>query len=233
MRDGATRRREYAIVHVLALAVACGPVFDSSPLPPLDPSANFAAHRVHGGLAIDRLERASSGFLEGRDFGMFVLRAGDALVAAMWLTAPATVVARAGSTSAAAVTARVEPSWPEQSIRLTLTTAAGTVRTGPFARADGLPGMPALARTGQTNLDARGTYRAELTDDGGTPCGWFEVRVPSADESRLFSGVLPRAPIEAGPALALALDSELDWIDDHTIDVYRGRDGRGGVGRGR
>jgi hypothetical protein len=94
--------------------------------------------------------------------------------------------------------------------------------------------MPALARTGQTNLDVRGTFRAQVTGSGGEPRGWFEVHVPSPDEPRVFAGALSHAPPEAGPALALALASELDWIEDHTIDVYRGLDrGRDGTGRGR
>ena len=101
MRRGARPRLEYWIAAAaLTLVVACVPVSDTPPLPPLDPSATFAAHRVHGGLAIDRLEGVAPGRLEA-DVGKFVLREGDAPVAALWLTAPATVVARAGPTSAA------------------------------------------------------------------------------------------------------------------------------------
>ena len=102
-------------------------------------------------------------------------------------------------------------------------------------RTDGRAGMPTLARTGQTNLDTRGTFRADVLDAGGTARGWFTAYVPGPDTPRMFVGALPDLPIAIGPAMALALVSELDWIDDHTIDVYRGtgRDRGGGQGQGR
>jgi hypothetical protein len=43
---------------------------------------------------------------------------------------------------------------------------------------------------------------------------------------RLYDGLLPAA---VGPGLAaaaaVALGSELDWIEDHALDVYRGSSG--------
>jgi hypothetical protein len=224
----------HALGLVLVCAVACGPLPETVRLPSVDPSATFVAHSVHGGLAIDRLGDGASGRLEARAFGMFVLRRLDTPVAALWLTGPSAVVARAGTSETARVTATVQPSWGEQSIRLRLACAGATLAAGPFVRTDGRSGLPTLSRIGQTSLDTRGTYRASLLDEHGGPHGWFEVRVPGPDEPRVFSGSLSEPCFEAGPALALALVSELDWIDDNTIDVYRGLDhGRDGLGHGR
>jgi hypothetical protein len=225
--------REHArslIVAVVAFAAACGPTTEAVRLPPLDPSATFAAHAVHGGFAVDRLAGAAAR-IDSRAFGMFVLRANDAAVAALWLTAPATVVARAGTSSGSPVTVTVEPSWSEQAIRVTLRSGTDTLHAGPFVRTDGRAGIPALSRAGQTTLDARGTYRAEVTGRDGESRGWFEVRVPGPDEPRVFSAALPHAPLEAGAALTIALASELDWIEDHSLDVYRGGGRERGGGR--
>src|SRR5262249_10740393 len=87
---------------------------------------------------------------------------------------------------------------------------------------DGRVGVADLSRNVQTNLDLRGVYRATIFDGGDAPVGWFEVRAPSPDAPRVFQGRLPQMPFTAGPALVVALASELDWIEAHTIDVYRG-----------
>jgi hypothetical protein len=210
-----------------ALALAAGCIRDDTqPLPPFDPAATCVAHAGHGGLAIDRMPGAAMGRFEGRSFGEFVAYADHVPIAVLRTTSLATVAGR---------DLAVTPSWTPDGIRLAIASSAGTLSTGQFIRADGRPGMPTLARTAQTNLDVRGTFRAELSDAGGAPRGWFAVRVPGPDEPRLFFGDLPGASPAAGPAMALALVSELDWIDDHTIDVYRGsgRDRGGGHGQGR
>jgi hypothetical protein len=221
--------RAFAAAIAIVAAAACVPRTEAPSVAPLDPDATFAAHAVHGGLAIDRFAGDRTGRIDARGFGWFmttfVVRVDGATVATVWLVAPATVTAESAAPPA---TLAVEPSWTDQAIRFSLRDGAGVgFRTGPFVRIDGGAGMPVLSRTGQTNLDARGTYRAEIVRDDGVPAGWFEVRVPSPDAPRLFAGVLPAAPVAAGPALAVALGSELDWIDAHVIDVYRG------IGRGR
>jgi hypothetical protein len=130
----------------------------------------------------------------------------------------------------------VTPSWTPEGIRLAIASSAGTLHTGQFVRIDGRPGMPTLARTGQTNLDIRGRFRADVLDDRSTPRGWFTVYVPGPDTPRMFIGDLTGMPLAIGPAMALAMVSELDWIDEHSIDVYRGtgRDrGAAGQGQGR
>jgi hypothetical protein len=230
--DSVTMR--HALGLVLACATACGPRLETVRLPPVDPTATFVAHSVHGGLAIDRLGDGASGRLEARSFGMFILRRLDTPVAALWLTGPSAVVARAATSATAPVTATVVPSWAESSIRLGLACAGTTLAAGPFVRTDGRSGLPTLSRIGQTSLDTRGSYRAPLQDEHGSTHGWFEVRVPGPDDPRVFSGSLSETCIEAGPALALALVSELDWIDDNTLDVYRGLgQGRDGLGHAR
>jgi hypothetical protein len=220
---------------VAAAAFAAGCLrYDTQPLPPFDPAATFVAHSVHGGLAIDRIPGAAGGRIEERSFGLFVAYAGDTPIAALRVPSLATVVARTTNDAAARPDVAVTPSWTPEGIRLAIASNDGTLHTGQFVRTDGRAGMATLSRTGQTNLDVRGTFRADALDDGGTPRGWFTVRVPGPGEPRVFAADLQGASIAIGPAVALALVSELDWIDDHSVDVYRGtgRDRGGGHGHG-
>jgi hypothetical protein len=225
---------------LVLLAAACVPRSETPRPLNLDPDATFAAHSTHGGLMIDRLDRAGIGRVEVRGRGWntpprFVVRTADAVLGSAWLVAPATAVARDGTTAWASTTVRVEPAWVDQAIRLTLRTEDATLRTGAFERVDGGSGIRALGRTAQTNLDVRGTFRATVVDTGGAEVGWVQVRVPSPDEPRVFQAALPPVPRVTGPAIAVALGSELDWIEEHTIDVYRGagRDRGSGLGRER
>jgi hypothetical protein len=215
-----------AVVLATALAVAC--VRFEPPLRAswIDDDATFVAHSEHGGLAIDRSTAARMTRVEARGRGgrapTFVVRVGDAAIGGLWLGGPAAVTARAGLTDAARITLVIRPEWVEQAIRLSIEANAGRLHTGVFSRVDVRAGTGPLDRTAQTNLDVRGVYRATVFDDGGVAVGWFEVRAPSPDEPRVFQGRLPPEPALVGPALAVALASELDWIDAHTIDVYRG-----------
>ena len=55
--------------------------------------------------------------------------------------------------------------------------------------------------------------------------GWLRVRVtPYAESPRIYDGVLPHdlAPGVAA-AFAVALSSEIDWIESHALDVNRGK----------
>jgi hypothetical protein len=220
--------RPVASATVFVTALVCSCARSEPPLRAswIDDEATFVAHAVHGGLAIDRSTAARMTRVEARGRGgrapTFVVRADRAAVAGLWLASPASLVARARLTDAAPIIVVVRPEWVEQAIRLTIETAAGRFHTGVFARVDGRAGTAALERTGQTNLDVRGVYRATVFDGGGVAVGWFEVRAPSPDEPRVFQGRLPPEPALVGPALAGALASELEWIDAHTIDVHRG-----------
>jgi hypothetical protein len=219
---------------VATLVVGCVR-YDTHPQPPFDPAATFVAHSVHGGLAIDRIPGGTTGRIEGRDAGLFVVTSGDTPIAVVRITSLATVVGRTQGGEGAPPTLWVTPSWTPEGIRLSVTAPDGTLHTTSFVRTDGHAGLPTLSRTGQTSLDVRGTFRAEVLDAGGNRRGWFAVRVPGPDDPRLLSSDLPGVSIAVAPAMALALVSELDWIDDHLVDVYRGtgRDRGGGQGQGR
>jgi hypothetical protein len=121
----------------------------------------------------------------------------------------------------------VRPGWSRQAVRFAVATDAGHFWLGPFQRVGAGAGLTMLSRAAQTNLDLRGVYRAPIVDMKGAQRGWFEVLVPSPDAPRVFQGRLPAASPAFGPALVVALGSELDWIDLHVIDVYRGIGGRG------
>jgi hypothetical protein len=227
-------RRRHVSVGTLAVVAGamCAAVACLRSEPPLaasyvDADATFVAHTMHGGIAIDRaagppMTRIVARGFRGLDPTYVVRNAEGGALAGLWVIGPAAVVARASLSNAAPVAVEVTPDWTEQAIRLSVDGQAGRLHTGPFARVDGRAGLPVLSRVGQTNLDIRGIYRATIFDGGGAQLGWFEVRAPSPDEPRVFQGRLPPASLAAGPALAVALTSELDWIDDHTIDVYRG-----------
>src|SRR5436853_27601 len=83
---------------------------------------------------------------------------------------------------------------------------------------------PVLSRIAQTSVDVRGTYRAVVRNAQGGEVGWLRVKISPYQESpRIYDGVLPSdvAPGTAA-AIAVALCSEIDWIENHTLDVNRG-----------
>ena len=227
-------RRSSLLLVLTALAAGCVR-YDTHPLPPFDPAATFVAHSVHGGLAIDRIAGGTTGRVQGRDAGLFVVTTGDTPIAVVRVTSLATVVGRTQGGEDAPPTLRVTPSWTPEGIRLAVTSPIGTLHTTSFVRTDGRTGLQTLSRMGQTSLDVRGEFRADVLEAGGTRRGWLTVRVPGPDGPRLFSSDITGTPAAVAPAMALALVSELDWIEDHLIDVYRGtgRERGGGQGQGR
>lgn len=54
--------------------------------------------------------------------------------------------------------------------------------------------------------------------------GWLRIRVnPSGTPVRSYEGPLPTLVTPGLAAAAtVALDTEVDWIEDHSLDVYRG-----------
>ena len=72
-----------------------------------------------------------------------------------------------------------------------------------------------------------------------TQCNDFSCALPAQDAAapspQQALQAAPAAAPAVAPAMALALVSELDWIEDHLIDVYRGsgRDRGGNQGQGR
>ena len=200
---------------------------------PVDPEATFAAHQEHAGLVIDRLARDSSGALRPPSWfrrpgaPSFVLVAGGERLAAYWPDTERVIVRRAPSTEAPVV-GEVTSSWDQGSIRLALQPAGGPAfRSDPFAREGAGTGPATLTRTAQTIIDVRGTYRATLRDSSGAAVGWLRTRItPYQEASRIFDGVLPAViQPELAVAAATALNTEIDWIEDHALDVYRGTTG--------
>ncbi len=200
---------------------------------PVDPEATFAAHQEHAGLAIDRLARGRSGELRPAGWfrrpgaPAFVLVADGQRIAALWPT-PDRVVVRSAMSREAPLVGEVASSWDDGAIRLTLQPAGGpSFRSDPLAREGGGTGTATLTRSAQTVIDVRGTYRATLRDSSGVAVGWLRTRIsPYQEASRIFDGALPAAiQPELAVAAATALNGEIDWIEDHALNVYRGNSG--------
>jgi hypothetical protein len=196
---------------------------------PVDPDVNFAAHLAHDKIVLDRAPGGVHGQIRSQGWSLATVRrfevisTQDERLAELLLTAPATVTAR---TVAGDATGGIDPAWEDGAIRLSVRAGAAVFRTDLFQRMTG-GGPPALSRIAQTVIEVRGTFRAALRDANGADVGWLRVKVtPYADAARIYDGVVPT---EMGPgvtaAIALALDSEVEWIETHTVDVYRGTNG--------
>lgn len=226
------------LLALLAASFGCGPVG----FPASEPSAGatFAAHQVHNGFRIDRLPGGGTGVVESARWinwpgsPQFRVRAEEAPLGDLWLIAPAHVEVR--ERGVPRPTGEVEPAWDDGAIRLTLRPASGApLRSGLFQRIGG-SGYSVLSRNAQTLLDVHGTYRADILDANNRRVGWWEVHIAEPFEPRLFEGVVPGVSPAMEAGVTLALNSEIDWIEDHTLDVYRGtssghRDERSGGGR--
>ncbi len=215
------------VVLTLLLAAGCG--FGNRKVA-VESGVTFAAHIEHEGIVFDRypggghaIAKPRSGFrLPGSP--AFVLERDGTRAAAFWLPAPSTVEVRATDESSAMLIGEVIPDWDDDAIRLTLRRGdAAPLHTETFAREWG-GATAALSRSTRSNLDLRGSYRARLRDASGTDVGWLRVRVgPFLDAPRIYDGVLPGDVVpEVTVATVLALSSELDWIETHTLDVNRG-----------
>lgn len=224
------RRRMRAPGTALATALVLGCAFHPRTLP-VEAGVTFAAHLEHAGIVFDRLPGAGqaiakppSGFrLPGRP--AFFLERDGTRVAAFWLPEPSTVDVRAGDSTSAPQLGRVTPDWDDDAIRLTLRREdAKPLRTEVFAREWTGGATAALSRATRSTLDVRGSYRAPVRDASGAAAGWFRVRIgPYLDAPRIYDGVLPAdVSPELTAAAVLALSSEIDWIEAHTLDVYRG-----------
>jgi hypothetical protein len=196
----------------------------------VDPDATFAAHQEHAALVVDRLERGRAGMLAPpgflRLFGApeYVLQVDGERVAAVWVAGSQAVVRQKPSVSSRLI-GDVTPSWEDGAIRLALAPAgAPAFRTDPFARTSGGGGPPVLTRVAQTVIDVRGTYQATVRDAGGAAKGWMRARIgPYLPAPRIFEAALPPdVPPELVAGAAVALNAEIDWIEDHALNVYRG-----------
>jgi hypothetical protein len=211
---------------IIALALACGaggcrPVV--LPASEIDPQVTFAARQVHNGFVIDRLPGGGPGSVVSARLlnwdGRAEFRVSDegGPIGIVALTAPARVRMGEGE---------IQPSWDDGAIRLTLPEASGaTLHLGPFERIGWSGGYSVLSRNARTNLDVVGRYRAVVLDANDEAVGWWEVKVADPIEPRRFQGVLPGVSPLTQAGLVVALDSEIDWIEDHVLDVYRGSSG--------
>ena len=198
---------------------------------PVDPGVDFAAHVEHRGLVIDRAQGgepavlvpvAALPFTSG---STFLLQAQGKTIAALWVKDPAHVTVRQTSDPNAPVIGRVEAHWNAGAINLTFKPVGGQeLQTSVFERTDGF-GLPAtLSSQATTVLDVRSMYRADLRDATGAPAGWLRVRIsPNMAASRVYDGVLPPSVQEPLATAAVALvDSDVEYIEGHAVDVYLG-----------
>jgi hypothetical protein len=226
--------RMAAVTAALVLACGasgCGPT--ALPVSELDPQATFVARQVHDGFLLDRLPGSDTGtvrpsrWIDLSGTPRFRVRTTQGTQGTLRLVSPAQVVIRDANAQPAA---DVAPSWDAGAIHLTLRPVAGTpLRLGPFERVDGNSGYGILTRNAQTSLDVQGTYRATMVDADDRQVGWFQVRNVEPYGARLFQGSLPGVSPEEQAGLVIALNSEIDWIENQALDVHRGTSGgRGG-----
>jgi len=146
-------------------------------------------------------------------------------VAFFWPGRGGRVVARPGQSSTEPPSVEAEPAFDAGAVKLTIRgSGGGSLRTDTFGREGSGTGPSLLSRNAQTVLDVRGTYRATVRDDKGKPVGWFRVRIsPYQPAPRIYDALLPGDVDDTLPAAAtLARREEIDWIERHAIDVYRG-----------
>ena len=216
----------------LALAAACmrGPEVIS-----IDSDATFVMHMEHREFLVDRplyrppemVEPAE--WLRTFDDPTWALRREGDTVAAYWLDGNAGTVARAGMQQSSHLLGAIRPSWKDNEIRLRIERPdAEPLQSDVFTRLTGGGGTPALSRNIQANIDIRGRYRASLRDATGKEVGWLGLRIgPYELAPRIFEGVLPAGlSPDIAVAAALSLNSEIDWIEAHTLNVYQGNTGQ-------
>jgi hypothetical protein len=199
--------------------------------PALSATPTFAAHEVHGGLAIDHMDGGMTAVatapawirLPGKPD--FVVKDGKGEEAALWITAPSSVVVRKGASTDSPIDGRVEPRWDDEAIRLRIEPAhAAALESDVFEREDLGAGPRELSRTALLSTDVQGSYRAVLRDPAGKPVGWMRVKVTTHGGSPTrFEAALP-PEIDEGLAVAsaAALGEEVDHIDAESYGAHRG-----------
>lgn len=195
---------------------------------PGDSGATFAAHVASRGLVIDRMEGGESGVLEPSTTPFsgpqFVLYSAGAPTAALWLSGPATIVRR-GTDPATPSIGRVDASWEERAIRLTLKPEGESgFSTSLFKRIEGGASPAALGQPADSTLDLRGIYRAEVLDGTGQPAGWISVQFTHGWWAhRIYEGALPTALNGPLAVAAVArLDAEVSAVVNQAMNPYIG-----------
>lgn len=218
-----------ALALALGLLTGCTPTLHAIPV---DPNVDFAMHlQRRGELVVDEMQGTSPAMLVPAGWQSltggprFLLQAHGKTIAALWFPESNRMIVRESADPQSPVIGEINAGWEKGAIHLTLTPANGAaVQTGEFDRIDGRIATTALSSQAQTVLDLRGTYRAELRDSKGASVGWLRVQIsPYQAATRIYDGVLPASldgPLSAA-AVAL-LDSDVDYIEDHALNVYMG-----------
>lgn len=193
---------------------------------PVPPGITFAAHEAHRGLVIDRTPDGATALaapIRGRSWteAATVLDGGEDAGAELHTTSPARVEVTGAPSGEGG---RVEPTWRNDAIRLTIRPTRGPViQSGVFHRLDHGAGPSELTRLAQDSIDVRGAYQAMLRDPNGRSVGWMGVIVGEDQPGHAaYQAVFP-GNVDAALAAAAtqALGSEIAWIEAHVHDVYR------------
>jgi hypothetical protein len=191
-------------------------------------------HVVHGGFVVDRIQNGRTG--QNGETGTLEAEGGwsaftkpefdlhlDGAGGERRLVGIGPVVVHRGTSDEGAVSGRVEPSWDNQAIRLTLRPANGQpLVSDVFTRIDSMGGTNDLTRRAQDSLDLRGSYQAALRDPEGRQVGWLRVRVSPWSSMAECQGALPPTVGEGlAVAAAEALGAEVDYIGQHVNGVSR------------
>jgi hypothetical protein len=192
--------------------------------------ATFSAHQTHDGLVIDHMRGgepavfAPEGWFRLPGEPILVMRDASGQHAGLWLVETGSIVVRDGPTKDARVTGRVEPSWDDEAIRLSLEPVGGVpLRSDVFRRIDLGPGPSALSRSTDDSLQVLGTYEAILRDPDGKDVGWMRVEITNRGPTLVsYHAALPAGVDESlAAAAAQALGSEVDYIENHVRGTWR------------
>ncbi len=195
----------------------------------VDPSLTFAAHETHAGLVIDR--DASGGTAVATPEGglhlesVYELRAQDGSVQRLRVMSPGhVVVERHPAPSEHAEFGRVDPTWDNNAIRLTIRPADGpALQSGLFRRTDYGAGSAVLTRNDRDRIDLEGAYQAALRTPDGATVGWLGFVIGKGQPGHvMYEAVLPRT-IDTGLAAgaATALGSEIAYIEANSHGISR------------
>lgn len=222
------RRRRRTLAVLLALTLSASSRVHAERYLLTRPETTFVAHEVHAGLAIDKMRDGEPTVLRPKGWfrwpgePILVMHDGQHDVG-LWLVETGSVVVRDGVTKDAPVIGRVEPSWDDGAIRLTLWPRTGPpIRGDVFVRTDPGAGPSALARWAADEVQVQGAYDADFHAANGSTVGWLGVDIGYHQAAFvMYEGYLPPEVDEAlAAATAVALDSEIDWILAHTQRVY-------------
>ena len=195
-----------------------------------DPTVAFSAHVEHQGLVIDQAPNGEPAVLvpSGSLFSSgpnFLLQSGGKTLAAFWMDNSGHAIVRRTAEPSSPLIGRVDATWRQGAIQLTLTPADGAaLKLGRFHRVDSPRSTSILGVGDTTVLDLRGLYLAQLRDAQGADTGWLRVRIsPYQEARRIYEGNLPASVPEPLAAAAVAMvNSDISYIRSHAVDVYLG-----------